>query len=511
MNRLLELVFMLVIIILISVFASSLRTEGFDVPASSIDSVSSDLAMSGLSDLSSSPTNTIKSFIKLVPTLDDLLSAAYLKPEYTQGLVGANSISARTCSDDKGNLTSSMDSNKINCGVLIDLQPYHFKSTSLTMKVLARSTTSNTLVVIADKSLLDFLLLRPVFTTIDGSKPFCLDLARNTPSLYTTFNIPTVNVYNQFPVNIMSIPIKDVPKSNSNFFPVQTQSIISVLQNKMQSVMDVTGSRDQAFIVEVLATLYYVDRDDNFGNSLVVDDAANLAYFSDNSYMTSLINQIKSPTPPLTVASVSNPVLSVCFTVNITRPGDLTQPPWWSNDWHSLLKIGSASWSTCDEPGRGVLLVEMRPQSARTSTIWNWPYSETPPVSGKYYCLDFTNVEASNSSGQIVDVCGGYNRSTLWLPTGVDVNIVYIVSPSVKIIVAKWYDLDTKQRQVTFVHLYNTGSTVNDIYRSMINLGDLCVDNQVKRLNLDPNTFKVSGIEVSFGMRNLYNWMYSSN
>ncbi|KAJ1502647.1 hypothetical protein HMI54_008843 [Coelomomyces lativittatus] len=32
---------------------------------------------------------------------------------------------------------------------------------------------------------------------------------------------------------------------------------------------------------------------------------------------------------------------------------------------------------------------------------------------------------------------------------------------------------------------------------------------QFKKLKLDPNAFKVYDIEVSFGMKNLYNWMVS--
>ena len=512
MNRLLELVFMLVVIVFLATFASSFRNkEAFDAPASDIDQVSGDLAASGLADLDSSPTSHIRSFIKLIPNLDDLLSAGYLRPDYTSGLVGAESISARTCKDERGSLVSGMDSNKKGCTLIMDLQPYKFRSTTLKLKLNVGGTKENILALTTDKAFIDMLLMRPVFVSVEGSQPYCLDLVRNTPFLYTTSYFPTVTTYNQFPTSYMEIPIKTVPTTNTNFFPAQTRNLTDVVAQKQAHVCAVTGiaPNDLAF-VEANATIYYLQREDKFGNSLEVANSAGVAYFADNPYLNSIQNKISRPPSTITTTDVSNPCLSVCFTVFVAQPGDLTQPPWWVNDYQGLLKVASDGWATCDAAGRGIALVQLVPSAVRAATTANCPYAESSPPSGKLYCLQFTNVEEDNISGQVTSTCGGVNNSEIWLPTGVSVDIAYIISPTMKLIVATYFDPSTNERNFTYTHLYNTGSSINAIYSSLINVPNLCVDNLCKRTNLDPNTFKVSNIQVSYGMVDLYEWFYSA-
>lgn len=511
MNRLLELVFILLLIIIVSTMASSLTfpRERFDGANSNIDAVSTDLGNSGMCALSGSPTSIVQSFVKLVPTLDDLLSSSYLRPEYTQGLTGTNNITSRTCSDMKGTLAASMDSNKTSCSVLIDLQAYSFRATGMKLKVSVPFSKPDTLAIVTDKAFLDLLLRRPVFFTIEDSQPYSLDLSRNTPTLFTTAGIPTINTYNTFPQPLFSLPIKTIPATSTNFFPAQTKAMMDILNSKMAHATQVTGS-SKGSVVEVNIVIYYVVRQDQLGNALSVPENTNTAYFTADSYIQSIVGTIQSPVGSVTVANVQNPVFSLTFTINVQTPSDLTNPPWWVNDWHHMVMVGSDQWGTCDNNGRGILLVEMRPQAGRTSNWWNWPYAETPPASGRYYCLDFTNVERNNTNNTIVDACGGYNRANIWLPTGTPVDIAYIISPSMKVIVARYYDASSKKRQMTFVHEYNTGSNVNDIYQSLIGVNNLCVQNLCRKTNLDPTTFSVTDIELSYGMIDLYNWFNSS-
>ena len=509
MNRLLELIILLVVIILISTFASSVNNkEMFATPAPSIESVSSDLVLSGFADVASSPTSNIRSFVALVPTLDDLLSTNYLQPQYSQGLAGTNSIYARSCGDKKGTIFTEMDSNKDKCGVMVDLQAYKLKSTSLRLKVRVVSNP-NSVFVVPDEKFVNLLMLRPVFLTIDGSQPYCLDFTRNTPYMFTTVGIPTVNVYNKFPTDWMELPLKRVQSTNSNFFPVQTRDLPTVLSEKGKIIANITGNH-QKEVVEVDVVVYYVERVEKFGSTLKLPDTANSTSFSNNAYISKIVSQIQSPTAPLTVFNVNNPTISVTFSISVATPTDTTQPAWWTTNWQPILSIaGNGTSSSCDSSGRGILHVEMRPTTFRMSNNFGIPFNEIT-FNTMYYCLDFTNVEDNSATGQIVDGCGGINRSILWLPVGVKVDIAYIVSPTMKVIAAKYYDPTTKRRELTFVHLFNTGSNINDIYNCITQVPDLTVWNNIKRYNMDQSTFNLSNIEVSYGMKDLYNWYRST-
>jgi hypothetical protein len=505
MNRLLELVCILIVIILLSTFAASMKKEQF---SNDIDTISNNIALSGLADLASSPSSAIRSFVKLVPNLDDLLNSSYLRSEYTNGLTGINTMSARTCSDNQGSLLANMNSNKNSCGMLIDLQSYSFKARTLKLQVVTNQTTPNTLVVSPSKDLIDFLLLRPAFFTLEDSKPYCLDLLRNTPFLFTTAGIPSVNVYKNFPTNKVSIPIKTPSTTSTNFFPNQTRTLTDILKIKLQNIRAIT-SRPTENVVEVNFTLYYVSRDEKNGNILTMNSNPNgsgtTAYFRDNSYMTSIINIVKSPADPLTTANVRNPVFTLCFSLFVQRTNDSTSPPWWLSEARPIVKVAGSGSATCDNNGRGLILAELRPQSLRTS---NWTFKENGVSSGKYYCLDFTNVERNNTTNNVVDGCGTQNRLGIWLPTGLNIDIAFIISPTMKLAVGSYYDPEAKQKNITYVHQYHNSSTINDIYNTLLSTDNLCVDNMITKMNYDPSVFKLSNVELSYGMKNLHEWFY---
>jgi hypothetical protein len=496
----------LVVIIVLSLLASSLRTERFAVPSSNINKTSQDAAALGLGDLASAPSSAVRSSVALVPTLDDLLTSAYLQPDYTRGLAGTESISARTCPDDDlGNTTlaASMDSNKTNCSVVIDLQPYTFRSAGLQLKVLASKSNGNSLVVIPDKAFMELLLLRPAFFTVENSQPYSIDYMGVTPFLFSTIGIANVNTYKSFPHTSFTLPLKTLPNTPTTLFPVNTIPVMSVLNQKVQHIRRVSGDAT-ADVVAVKVAAYYVKRKESFGNSVAVRNSETTAYLSSSPYITSLISTIKSPPSTMNPSNVSNPTFSVAFDIAVKSPAKGVAP-WWIKNWQHVMHVAGDTWGYCDNSGRGILLVEMRPATYRTSNVWNWPFAESEPMDGSYYCLDFTNVERHSVTKQ-VDACGGQNRGYLWLPTGVSVSIVCIISPSMKVIAAKYYDPVKQQKELIFSHLYHTGNNMNDIHTTLTSTTSLAVENLATKTGLSSSEIGVSNIEVSYGMKSLREW-----
>lgn len=505
MNRFLELIFILVIIILISTLASSLKpiTENFALgETSDINIISDNLGKTGLAALSSCPSNIIPSFIRLIPSLDDLLNSNFLKPEYTRGLAGINTLTSRTCNDETSkSLVSNMDSNKKDCSVLIDLQPYNLRANSMKLNII--SITEDKLVVVPDKNFIDFLLRRPVFFTLETSKAYTIDFNRSTkPFVFTTLPISKVNDMKAFgPTEPIAIPIKTIVSTTSNFFPTQNAYIKDVFARKKANVKSLTNTNMAS--IDALFNVYYAKRSENFGNSVKLDNGENTKRFSTSPYILSLIDKIKIPKEPLKPENVKNPTISTTFRLNLKNNGGN-----WVDNWQHLLKIGSEGWGDCDTPGRGILLVAARPRSVRYTDVDGSGFAETSPADLNWACLDFTNVERDTSGTNIINACGGQNRLVLWIPTNIDVDIAYIVSPTMKLAAATWYDQKAKKRQFTFLHKYHTGNRINDVVNTIRTVENLCVSSIAGRA-LDKSVISVSNVEVSYGMLNLYEWFYS--
>lgn len=505
MNRLLELIFMLVIIILISTLASSLKqtNEMFtESQVTDINVISDNLGKTGLAALASCPSNIIPSFIRLIPSLDDLLKSNYLKPEYTKGLAGMDTINSRSCNDENAlSLVSNMNSNKNDCSVLIDLQPYNLRATSVKLNVV--DITNDQMLVVPDKDLMDFLLKRPVFFTLGTSKAYVIDFNRSTNAfVFTTQSISKINELKGFAVNKpVVIPIKTVVATTSNFFPTQKTDIVNVFSDKKSNVGSLTNSKLSS--VEIQLDMYYVKRTENFGNSVRLESGEHTKKLSTSPYITSIIDKVKIPRDPLRPEHVKNPTVSVTFRVNLKNNGGN-----WVDNWQHLLKIGSTGWGDCNTAGRGILIIEVRPRSVRKTNYEGNGFVESSPADLNWACLDFTNVERDTNGTNIVSQCGGSNRLNLWMPTSTDVDIAYIVSPTLKVAVASWYDSKTKQRHMTFVHKYHTSNKINDVVTSFRTINDLCVSNIAARA-LDKSVINVSKVELSYGMVNLYDWFYS--
>jgi hypothetical protein len=507
MTRLLELIIILFVIILISTFAGSLK-EGF--VDSGIDAVSRDLGVLGLNAIGANPNSGFKSFVAFVPTLDDLLKSNYIKKEFSAGLNGAESISARTCSEEtntNNSLMAAMNSNKNDCNVFVDLQQYSFMATTIKLQIFVSGTDNTVLVIKPDDNFKNFLLRRPVVFTIDNSKPYLIDWGRNSNRmLFTTYPIKSVQKYKDDTSLSYKLPIKQTTVSATNFFPAQANDILTTIKNKNQALLKVTGnvSATPNTTVDGNVIIYYLKRKDNFGNKVSLSDSNASVSITNNSYINSILQKYKIPKTPYTKEQLQNPTLTVNFTLRVGNIGD---NPWWFSQWPSIISIGSNTNVNCDNGGRGILLVELRPTSYRQSSTYNNPYIETAPSNPAYSCADFTNVERNVSNTNWVGACGDQDRALLWFPTGVNVDISYIVSSSMKVIVASFYDPITKTKQLIYTHNY--GVNYNDIIGTIRGIDNIYINNVAKRNNYDINQFKVSNIEVSYGMQDLYEWYNS--
>jgi hypothetical protein len=516
MTRLLELIIILFVIILISTFASSLKYEGF--VDTGIDAISSDLGTMGLNAISSNPSSTSKTFIQIVPTLDDLFDSNYLKSTVSNNNSGntkeSQSLSARTCSvgskDVPSSLMATMNSNKNDCSINIDLQNYNFMATTTTLKVYIKrtldsysnnSSNDDVLQVVPDDKFKEFLLQRPVVFTINNSKPYNIDWGRNgNRMLFTTLPIKTVQGYSEDNTVAYSLPIKSVSPTTSNFFPNQANDMKTTLNtiNTLQLSVKNNPKVDNNTFIEVNVVMYYLKRDDSFGNKVVVGNDKISSSITDNPYINSILQKYKVPKSPFTTAQLQNPTFSITFTLRVGNQGGNA---WWFKAWPQMISVGGNANTNCDIGGRGILLVELRPDSVRKSA---GPYIESSPINPAYSGLDFTNQEKSGNS---INGCGSAeNRGLLWIPTGIDVNISYIVSSTMKVITAKFYDPKAEKKHITFAHSYNNGQTINDILGSIRGLDKIYINNQVKKNNFDANSFIVNNIELSYGMMDVLEW-----
>lgn len=481
-----------------------LSAENYAERSVNMDTLTRDLAIMGLNANVSNPSAPVKAFVSLVPTLDDLLSSKYLKREYTRGLAGATTISGRTCVENDGSrndsLVAAMDSNKRDCGLTVDLQQYDFKATTMNLQVDAKKSTATALFVSQDAQLVEFLLRRPVFFTIDNSKPYVVDWGRRF--LFTTKSAPKVAKHRDAGAAVYKLPIKQAPTTSTDFFPAQHANIPDILAAKAKRVKSVgaTGT------IQVSATLYFLKRKANFGNKVALADG-NIAKRVDSSaYIKNILSQYKLPPSNISAANLKNPTMTIEFKVFI-RP-EANKGSWLYKYWSSLVSLGGNAVGSCDARGRGGAVIELRPESQRLTA----EYAEAAPIDPNWACMDFSNVENDANTGATTDACGGVNRGQLWIPTGVPVDVAYIFSATMKVMTASWYDNATKKRQFTMAHMYSSNATVNGILSTVTRmLDELHIVNQTKLQNFDANILKIKDIAVSYGMADLHEWYFSPN
>lgn len=473
-----------------------------------ISVISRNISHSGMNAIACSPTTPAQTTISLGPTLNDLFNSRFLKSEYTQNLGGIDGMNSRSCLQGKSSsLSAALNSNKNKCDITIDFQPYSMTAISLGKVRVSPQTTRTDLVVAPDSNFISVLLHRPFFFVLENSRPYMFNFISSNPFLLSTYKIANVTGYRDVRSDWVRIPIRQLIQNATNLFQTEKKDLLDIINETRENLIKVTNKRQD--YVNLNITIYCAKIKSSLGDIVSLPDSSHTAFLrraneTPTSTIAMMLSKFTTP-PPLSVNNdQKNPTLSVRFTVKIARP-NTGGVPQWMRHWNSLLKIGDDGWEHCNLNGRGILLVETRPWSIRTS--WNIPYREVGTSSTDFVCLDFTDVDVDINSERIVDWCGSErSRVFLWIPTGVSVNVAYIVSSTMKVVVASFYDEETKKKQLIFNHIYQPGSVMNGIRPTIRQFQNITVQNLVNRRNMDPSIFSVSNVAVSYGMMDLHDW-----
>ena len=472
--------------------------EGFQ-SSNDIERLSTDIANSGVKYLACCPTSPVTSLVKLVPNIDDLLSGDYLKADYSAGLAGMNSIFSRSCDDGNGDkLTTSVDSNKPYCSMIIDLQQYSLMRTNIHLVVDTANSTESTLYVYPNEEFLRFLLLRPVYVVFEQSMPYILDLNRKTPFIFARTGLPTVSGFGDFsPTKPVAIPLSRVPNVGQKFFPSGLQlALPSVLRAKKSGIKDV-----DTHYVSLDTTVFYAARQNVFMNNVTVPNQNISANVSTNQYMANMFKSYQQQTS-IPQSLLQNPVVTIKFTVYTSRPADPDATPPWMISRVGLLSVATTPDGSCGS-GRGICLVETQPQLEQVLSNPAYVKSKPKQKNNRFIGLDFTNSERDPNSGVVMDQCGSANRATLWIPSGVTANIVCVMGPSFKLLVARY------EGNVVFVHQYHCGNRVNDILGTIQSTMPIMITNLCQKNEVDPLILGVSNLQFEYGMDNVYKWYTS--
>jgi hypothetical protein len=508
MSRILDIIIILVVTIILSVWTSISMTKPEREEFQDISVISRNISQSGMNAIACAPSSPAQTTILLGPTLNDLFNTRFLKPEYTQNLGGIDNLNARSCLQGKSNsLSATLDSNKTDCDITIDFQSYTLNAISLGKLCVSPQTSRTELVVAPDQNMISFLLHRPIFFTLDNSRPYMIDFIGRNPYLFSTYKISSVTGYRDAGAEWVRIPIRQLIPNGTNLFRSNTKDILNIINETRENLRVVNGKRQD--YVDLSVTLYCAKIKASLGDIVSVPDSSHTAFMrraneTPTTNMALMLSRFNA-TPPLSANNDQrNPTLSVRFTVKIARP-NTGGVPQWMRQWNSLLKIGDDDWEHCNLQGRGILLVETRPWSIRNTG--NIPFREVGASSTDFVCLDFTNVDVDINSENVVDWCGSErSRVYLWIPTGVSVNVAYIVSSTMKIVVASFYDEESKKKQLIFSHSYQNGSVMNGIRPTIRQFQNITVQNLVNRKNMDPSVFSLTNVSTSYGMMDIQDW-----
>lgn len=515
MSRIWDLVVILVLTIILSLWTSSTLTKTHVKETfQDIDTISRNVSTSGMNAIACAPSSAAQTTIRLGPTFNDLLATRFIKNELTTGLGGMDGISARTCSyGDVNSLRAGMNSSRTECDVEIDFQPYTMAAVSPGKLKVSINSTQQTLSIIPDDVFLSLLLHRPFFFVLESSRPYMINYSVMNPFKFSTHNISNVQTYKNGGSPLFSLPIRPPVSNGTNLFAHQTLDVTEIIQRKSASVRRVHGSPVR--VVELELVLYCVKIKARLGDVLELPRTTPFAFIrrandQSQTHLSSMLSRFTTPAPLSSTSDQRNPTISTSFTVKISKPTTGTVPNW-MNNWNSLLKIGGqGNNSGCDSNGRGVLLVEMAPVNIRGG--WWMPFREEGRASTDYVCLHFTNTNVDIISERLVEWCGGWDtRGVLWIPTGVNVDIAYIVSPSMKVMAATFFDETTRKKQLIFGNMYNVGSVVNGIRPTLRQIQDIAVTNLVVSQNMDPSVYNLSNVKVNYGMMDLHKWYFGTH
>ena len=423
--------------------------------------------------------------IKLGITIEDVLNSGMFKYSYVSDLKKKEQVNRRVCPDfatsTNGTLEHAVNSGNDECKITLDEQEYQLRSRSLKLEVFLKQSHERQLVVKSQPmsdDFLDFLLLRPIFFMVNDSMPYSLVFDNY---LFATYAVPNVIIYDRFPTdnNVFSVRNEYADK---NIVPdTQTKTLAYQVFNAR------TTKQEYAALPFVV---YYLNRVTQPGDTIVMGSAKVMDLTRNQAVNTYLQNVL--------VGNITNPVFSLEFTVNVPpdaeRETHLRQPM-------TVLSIAGAgtSQTTCSYESRGIITVSTRNEWLRSQPFPTKSFvRETTSANPNWTCLDFLNVSKDIANGNIV--CG-YDNSTqsIWVPCNEDIDIAYIVTPTMKVIVGTFYNINLQKRELIFVQNFQCEDTQNALVKTIIQLqGKL-------ELKVTSN-FGVKNVRFQCGAINLRQW-----
>ena len=422
-------------------------------------------------------------------TIDDLLKSGFFAGSVVNKLLADERINRRVCPDPsmsmkRNVLQQGVDANFGNCRVAIDGQEYELRSKTIQLAVNTRKSNEKQLVCSskANPEFINFLLTRPLFFMVEDSQPYVII---NEYFVYSTFYVPNVMGFEKFPAEETTIPVQVNPYT-SNIVP---DSQMESLTSSLFSIRKKSG--DTIDTVMLPLAMYYILRPKALGDAVVMQDNITKRVAGN----ASIANAIKG----VMNKRITNPSFTIEFSCIV--PSDPQRIG------HLRKKIPLVSVSSqlqdvsCTYNGRGIMLITTRDEILRSMPIPTHSFiRETAVSSPNWVCLDFLGITKDNANGD--SICGhDKNTVSLWLPCDVQVHIVYVVTPTMKIAIGTYYNEKIRKRELIFVHSSHCDDTSNDLVGAIEKLeGELYLH------TYNDANIKVNDVRLRYGVIDLVDW-----
>lgn len=429
------------------------------------------------------------STISFGATIDDLLKSGYFTEEVTNDLATAERINRRVCPDPsdvrkRGVLQQGVDANYSNCVVTIDGHQYELRSKTLPLTVNMKRSHEKQIVVACkdDINFVHMLLTRPLFFMIENSQPY---VVVQDYFVYSTYHVSNVLILQDNPADEATIPIR----ANSYSAELVPETQVKSITHEIYNIRN--RSQDQFDIATMPLSMYYIHRVKELGDAVIMQQNMTRRLMG-NMGISKMIKAV-----------LNNEIDNPCFTVEFTCyvPSD-PQRMTHLRDLIPLLSVSSQLLDTsCTYQGRGVMYIATRNEILRSMPIPTHSFiRETAVANPNWVCIDFLGITKDIVKDE--SICGhDKNTVSLWLPCDVTVNIVYIVTPSMKVAVATFYNNQVRRRELMYVQSNHCDDMINDLVGAIQRL-----DGDLHAHTFDAKNIKVSDVRLRYGIINLQEW-----
>jgi hypothetical protein len=422
-------------------------------------------------------------------TIDDLLKSGFFEGSVVKTLAAEERVNRRVCPDPsiymkRNVLQQGVDANFGNCQVAIDGQEYELRSKTLQLIVNARKSNEKQLVVSSkgNPEFINFLLTRPLFFMMEDSQPYVIT---NEYFVYSTFYVPNVMGFERFPAEETTIPIVVNPFTSNIVPDSQIESLTSSLLNIRKK------SGDTIDTAALPLTMYYIRRPKSLGDTVVMQDNITKRV-TGNASIANAINGVLNK-------RITNPSFTVEFSCVV--PSDPQRIGHLRKNIPLVAVSSQLKDVSCTYKGRGIMLVSTRDEILRSMPIPVHSFiRETAVANPNWVCLDFLGITKDTVNGD--SICGhDKNTVSLWLPCDVQVHIVYVVTPTMKIAIGTFYNEQIRKRELIFVHSSHCDDTMNDLVGAIEKLeGELYLH------TYDDDNVRVSDVRLRYGVIDLVDW-----